>query len=46
VTAALPSGRLAVLPGTHLVPLESPELVTSLLLAFLRGWPADLIGTN
>ncbi|HEX9063835.1 MAG TPA: alpha/beta hydrolase [Streptosporangiaceae bacterium] len=43
VAGALPGGRLAVLPGTHLVPIESPELVTALLLAFLGGWPADLI---
>ena len=46
VTEALPAGRLAVLPGSHLVPIESPELVTTLLLAFLRGWPADLIRTR
>ncbi len=43
VAAALPAGRLAVLPGTHLVPIESPDLVTAILLAFVRGWPADLI---
>ncbi len=43
VADALPGGRLAVLPGTHLVPIESPELVTAVLLAFVRGWPPDLI---
>ena len=37
VAGVLPQGRLAVLPGTHLLPLESPELVNALLLAFLRG---------
>jgi pimeloyl-ACP methyl ester carboxylesterase len=43
VANALPAGRLAVLPGTHALPVESPDLVTAVLLAFLRGWPADLI---
>ena len=43
VAEALPDGRLAVLPGSHLLPIESPELVTALFTAFLRGWPADLI---
>ena len=43
VADALPGGRLAVLPGTHLLPIESPDLVAAVLLAFLRGWPADLI---
>lgn len=43
VASALPAGRLAVLPGTHLLPIESPDLVTAILLAFVRGWPADLI---
>ena len=28
-------GRLAVLPGTHLLPIESPDLVNTLLLWFL-----------
>jgi len=36
----LPRGRLAVLPGTHMLPLETPEIVNALLLAFLRGDPA------
>ena len=37
VAAALPQGRLAVLPGTHLLPMESPEVVNPLLLWFLRS---------
>ncbi len=36
VAAALPHGRLAVLPGTHGLPLESPHTVNPLLIAFLR----------
>jgi pimeloyl-ACP methyl ester carboxylesterase len=43
VAAALGDGRLAVLPGTHLLPIESPELVTSLLVAAIRGWPPSLV---
>ena len=35
VATALPHGRLAVLPGTHLLPMESPEVVNALLLWFL-----------
>jgi pimeloyl-ACP methyl ester carboxylesterase len=37
VAAALPRGRLAVLPGTHLLPIENPEVVNALLLWFLRS---------
>jgi pimeloyl-ACP methyl ester carboxylesterase len=37
VVAALPEARLAVLPGTHTLPLERPELVNTLILSFLRG---------
>jgi pimeloyl-ACP methyl ester carboxylesterase len=37
VAAALPNGRLAVLPGTHLLPMESPGVVNALLLWFLAG---------
>ncbi|WP_326715224.1 hypothetical protein OG758_45145 [Streptomyces sp. NBC_01474] len=37
VVAALPEARLAVQPGTHTLPLERPELVSSLILSFLRG---------
>jgi pimeloyl-ACP methyl ester carboxylesterase len=40
VAAALPQGRLAVLPGTHLLPIEAPDLVNALLLWFL-GAGAD-----
>lgn len=36
VAAALPDARLAVLPGTHGLPVESPATVNPLLLAFLR----------
>ena len=37
VAAALGNGRLAVLPGTHALPLELPDAVNPLLIAFLRG---------
>jgi pimeloyl-ACP methyl ester carboxylesterase len=37
VAAALGDGRLAVLPGTHGLPVEQPELVNTLLISFLRG---------
>jgi pimeloyl-ACP methyl ester carboxylesterase len=40
VAAALPQGRLAVLPGTHLLPMEAPEPVNALLRWFL-GAGAD-----
>jgi pimeloyl-ACP methyl ester carboxylesterase len=43
VADALPDGRLAVLPGSHLLPIESPDVVNALLVAFLRGWPPSLI---
>ncbi|WP_163508993.1 alpha/beta fold hydrolase [Fodinicola acaciae] len=36
VATAIPNARLAVLPGTHLLPLESSELVNALLVSFLR----------
>ena len=36
VVAALPDARLAVLPGTHGLPIESPDTVNPLLLSFLR----------
>jgi pimeloyl-ACP methyl ester carboxylesterase len=35
VVAGLPHGRLAVLPGTHALPIESADLVNSLLTRFL-----------
>ncbi|GAY07455.1 alpha/beta fold hydrolase [Pseudonocardia sp. N23] len=37
VADILPAGRFAVLPGTHILPLDAPELVTALVLAFLSG---------
>jgi pimeloyl-ACP methyl ester carboxylesterase len=37
VAAALPRGRLAVLPGTYALPAESPEVVNALLVCFLAG---------
>jgi pimeloyl-ACP methyl ester carboxylesterase len=37
VAAAQRDGRLAVLPGTHALPVESPEVVNALLLWFLAG---------
>ena len=37
VANALPDARLAVLPGTHALPLELPGVVNPLLIAFLRG---------
>ncbi len=46
VAAALPQGGLAVLPGTHALPVENPDVVNALLVWFLAGatpavaWPA------
>jgi pimeloyl-ACP methyl ester carboxylesterase len=41
VAAALGDGRLAVLPGSHILPLELPSVVNDLLVTFLRhGAPA------
>jgi pimeloyl-ACP methyl ester carboxylesterase len=37
VAAALPHGRLAVLPGTHALPVENPDVVNALLVWFLAG---------
>lgn len=37
VVAALRDARLAVLPGTHNLPVERPELVNALVVSFLRG---------
>ena len=37
VAATLGDGRLAVLPGTHGLPVEVPGLVNTLLVSFLRG---------
>jgi pimeloyl-ACP methyl ester carboxylesterase len=46
VVATLPDARLAVLPGTHALPLESPTLVNALLLDFLGRGPRDLDWTQ
>lgn len=37
VVDTLAAGRLAVLPGTHMLPIESPDLVAALVLSFLRS---------
>jgi pimeloyl-ACP methyl ester carboxylesterase len=42
VATAVADGRLAVLPGTHMLPLESPTIVNPLLVQFLRGGPTPL----
>ena len=39
VTRALPDARLAVLPGSHGLPIESPDIVNPLIISFLRGGP-------
>ncbi len=41
VAETLPSGRLAVLPGTHMLPMETPDVVNALLLAYLHGDPPE-----
>lgn len=47
VVRALPDARLAVLPGTHGLPIESPDVVNALLVAFLRdGPPAALFAEH
>jgi pimeloyl-ACP methyl ester carboxylesterase len=40
VADALPRGRLAVLPGTHLLPMETPAVVNGLITTFLRAEPS------
>lgn len=43
VAQLLPNGRFAVLPGSHGLPIESPDVVNPLLISFLRnGAPAQL----
>ncbi|GAB3562982.1 alpha/beta fold hydrolase [Spelaeicoccus albus] len=37
VVASLPDARLAVLPGTHALPVERPDLVNALIVSFLRN---------
>ncbi len=46
VTAAIPGARLAVLPGTHALPVESPGVVNALLIDFLQGGPHDIDWTT
>ena len=46
VTAAIPRARLAVLPGTHALPIESPAVVNALLIDFLQGGPHDIDWTS
>jgi pimeloyl-ACP methyl ester carboxylesterase len=41
VSAALADARLAVIPGSHALPIESPAIVNPLLVAFLAGGPPD-----
>jgi pimeloyl-ACP methyl ester carboxylesterase len=41
VVNALPHARLAVLPGTHAVPVEQPELVNALVVSHLRNTAAS-----
>lgn len=36
---ALPNGRLAVLPGTHILPVEAPELFNPLVISYLAAEP-------
>jgi pimeloyl-ACP methyl ester carboxylesterase len=42
VAAAVADGRVAVLPGTHALPVESPQVVNPLLVQFLRGGPTAM----
>jgi pimeloyl-ACP methyl ester carboxylesterase len=41
VAAAIPNARLAVVPGSHGLPIESPEVVNPMLLWWLRGGPPE-----
>lgn len=40
IVDVLPDARLAVLPGTHLIPIETPAVVNAVIINFLRGDPA------
>jgi pimeloyl-ACP methyl ester carboxylesterase len=42
VVAVLPDARLAVLPGSHTLPVENPDPVNALLISFLQGAPRPL----
>ncbi|HUS20904.1 MAG TPA: alpha/beta hydrolase [Aeromicrobium sp.] len=47
VAAALSGGRLAVLPGSHALPIELPDVVNPLLVTFLhRGAPGPLLNSQ
>lgn len=46
VVATLPDARLAVLPGTHALPVENPGLVNALLLDFLAHGSHDVAWTE
>jgi pimeloyl-ACP methyl ester carboxylesterase len=39
VVAALPDARLAVLPGSHALPLECPDVVNPLVVRWLKSGP-------
>jgi pimeloyl-ACP methyl ester carboxylesterase len=39
VVDALTDARLAVVPGTHGLPIEAPDVVNPLIVSFLRGGP-------
>jgi pimeloyl-ACP methyl ester carboxylesterase len=41
VANALPNGRLAVIPGSHGLPIEQPAVVNELLIGFLRDGVPD-----
>ncbi|GAC46948.1 alpha/beta fold hydrolase [Gordonia aichiensis] len=43
LAATLPCGRLAVLPGTHILPLESPHLFNPLVLTYLASDPPSSV---
>ncbi|MBA4023142.1 MAG: alpha/beta hydrolase [Gordonia sp.] len=40
IVGVLPNARLAVLPGTHLIPIETPGVVNPVIINFLNGDPA------
>ncbi|MBD0861842.1 alpha/beta hydrolase [Gordonia sp. zg691] len=42
LSRTLPRGRLAVIPGTYILPVESPELFNPLVLSFLAADPPSV----
>ena len=42
LSRTLPAARLAVIPGTHILPVESPELFNPLVLSFLAADPPSV----